>query len=157
LGERSFDLKKDIEINLNDLHTEWKNHSGTRYEYAGEVSHLEKVVKKTQEKVKVLRSRLLKEAKEAKLTSADLRESYYRDHEDHINAKGEQIEAEYELSMAWNALKALDDRKNALENEVRLWSSNYFSTPVDNSNKENDVLTQIRDDTTKRVRRKMNK
>jgi len=31
--------------------------------------------------------------------------------------------------MCWNALKAMDDKKFALQDEVKLWINNYFATP----------------------------
>lgn len=126
-----FNLMEELNIDLDNLHEEWKIHVSLRYKYAQETAHLDRVVKKAHEHVKVTRSRLIREAKDAKLSSADLREGYYREHEDHISAKNKQIDAEYELSMAWNALNAFDDRKNALENEVKLWIRNYFSSPTE--------------------------
>ena len=131
MPEKEFDFENEIAIDLDNLHEDWRSHAQVRYKYASEVSHLDRVAKKAHEHVKVVRSRLIKEAKELKLTSADLREGYYREHEDHISAKNEQIDAEYELSMAWNALNAFDDRKPALENEVKLWTRNYFSSPTE--------------------------
>jgi len=123
------DFMNDIAIDLDNLHEEWRTHAANRKKYADEISYLDKVVKKAHEKVKVTRSRLIKEAKELKLSSADLREAHYREHKDHKNAKNEQIDAEYNLSMAWNALNAMDDRKYALQDEVKLWIRNYFATP----------------------------
>ena len=127
-----FDFDNDVAIDLDDLHMEWATHAQVRRKYSDEVSHLERVAKKAHEKVKVTRSRLIREAKEnkeLKLTSDALREGYYREHKDHKKDKDDQIDAEYELAMAWNALKAMDDRKPALENEVKLWTRNYFATP----------------------------
>ncbi len=129
MPKQKFNFEEEIFINLDDLHEEWRTHAGIRKKYADEVVYLEKVKQKAHEKVKVIRSRLIREAKEAKLSSADLREAFYREHEDHSNAKEEQIDAEYELGMAWNALNAFDNRKDALENEVKLWTRNYFATP----------------------------
>ena len=122
-------FEQDVAIDLDDLHNEWARHAQVRYRYAEEVSYLERVCKKAHEKVKTVRSRLIREAKELKLSSADLREAYYREHKDHQEAKDEQINAEYDLSMAWNALNAFDDRKYALQDEVKLWIRNYFATP----------------------------
>ena len=129
MPEPEFNFQKEVAIDLDDLHEEWRMHPQIRHKYAAEVSHLDRVVKKAHEHVKVTRSRLIREAKEAKLSSADLREAHYREHKDHQKAKDEQINAEYNLSMAWAALNAFDDRKNALENEVKLWIRNYFATP----------------------------
>ncbi len=129
MPSRELNFEEDNAIDLDDLHEEWRSHAGIRKNYADEVTHLEKVKQKAHEKVKVTRSRLIREAKEAKLSSADLREAYYREDKKYQEAKDEQIEAEYELGMAWNALNAFDDRKYALQDEVKLWIKNYFATP----------------------------
>ena len=127
-----FDFEDDLAIDFDNLHIEWAKHAAIRHKYAKEVSHRDKVAKKAHEKVKVVRSILIKEAKtnkELKLTSDSLREAYYREHQDHKDAKDEQIESEYNLSMAWAALNAMDDRKYALQDLVKLWIRNYFATP----------------------------
>jgi len=127
--EHEFDFESDVAIDLDDLHMEWADHAHRRYRYAVEVSYLKKKVDQAQEQVKIIRSHLIHEAKEMKLSSADLREAYYREHENYIAAREAQIDAEYKLAMAWNALQAMDDRKFALENEVELWKRNYFAPP----------------------------
>lgn len=129
-------FEKDLAIDLDNLHEEWRSHARTRYNYACEVSHLERATKKAHENAKVVRSKLIKEAKEKGAGNATLQEAYYRDHEDHTQAKDTQINAEYDLSMAWNALNAFDNRKSALENEVKLWSRNYFATPTEHRSAE---------------------
>ena len=129
--KKDLNFENDLALDLDDLHEEWRSHAQIRYKYASEVAWLEKEKQKAHEKVKVVRSQLIKEAKEAKLSSADLREAFYREHEDHQKARNDQIEVEYELAMAWNALTAFDNRKEALENEVKLWTRNYFAAPTE--------------------------
>ena len=41
----------------------------------------------------------------------------------------ELIDLEEECNSARNMLRAMDDRKDALEHEVSLWKGNYFATP----------------------------
>ena len=161
-----FDFMQDILIDLDNLHEEWARHAAIRKKYADEVSYLEKVKSKAHEKVKVTRSRLIKEAKEnkeLKLTTADLRESYYRTHPDHIKAKEDQIDAEYNLGMCWNALRAMDDRKYALQDEVKLWINNYFAAPREERITEGgkiqllkQIENQIEGERTKDQREKLN-
>jgi len=102
----------------------------------------------------------IKAAKEEKISSADLREAHYRTHEDHLKAKTEQIDAEFNLSMAWNALKAFDDRKDSLENEVKLWRGRYFSTPreermAESGKKILDIINR-KDEGSQNIREEMN-
>lgn len=159
MPENNFDFENDLAIDLDNLHEEWRTHAQVRYNYSKEISRLEKVVKKAHEKVKTTRSRLIREEKEAKLSSADLREAYYREHEDHISARNKQIDAEYELSMAWNALNAFDNRKDALENEVKLWTRNYFSTPREERSVEpgKGIIAKSRDEVSGKARTTMNR
>lgn len=154
-----FDFENDVAINLDDLHEEWRTHAQARYQYAKEVAYCDKIVKKAHEYVKVTRSKLIKEAKELKLSSADLREAHYRDHKDYIAARDAQIDAEYELGMAWNALQAFDDRKIALENEVKLWTRNYFSSPTEERQIQPDksIAIEGKDKATQKARSGMNK
>lgn len=154
-----FNFEDEVTIDLDNLHTEFQNHAQVRRKYADEVSHLEKVAKKAHENVMVTRSRLTKEAKEQGCSNAALQEAYYRGHEDHISAKNEMIEKEYQLSMSWNALKAFDDRKTALENEVKLWGANYFASPTEERQIEpgKSIVDKSRDETTQKVRAGMNR
>jgi len=159
-----FDFEKELSIDLDNLHEEWRSHAQIRKKYADEVSHCEKVAKKAHEKVKVVRSRLIKECKSnqalsKRLTSDALREAYYRTHPDHEKAKDDLIQAEYNLGMAWNALKAFDDRKFALENEVKLWSRNYFATPREQREVKpgKRIMDTAKADVTKRGREKVNR
>lgn len=122
-------FENDIEIDLDDLHMEWANHAARRKRYADEVSRLEDIVKVIHQKEKVLRSKLIMEAKEKGQSNAILQEAYYRTHPTHEKIKQERIQAEYNLSMGLNALRAMDDRKFALENEVELWKRDYFAPP----------------------------
>ena len=131
MPEQKIDFENDIAIDLDDLHEEWRTHAQTRKKYADEVSYLEKKKQKAWELTKVTRSRLIREAKELKLSSADLREAYFRENEEYQKAKEDQIDIEYNLSMAWNALNAFDNRKDALENEVKLWTRSYFAAPTE--------------------------
>jgi len=156
-------FEEDQAIDLDDLHEEWRMHSSVRYKYAKEVSHWEKVVKKAHEKVKVARSNIIKEIKKdpvlsKALTSDSLREAHYRTHSDHKTAKDEHIAAEWELSMAWNALRAMDDRKFALENEVVLWKNNYFATPTERRDVEpgKRMMETAKDEVVKKGRQKVN-
>lgn len=132
----NLDFQKDLAIDLDNLHSEWQFHSSIRYKYACKISELDQKVKKAHEKIKVERSKLIRNAHEnsekifdKKKPTAPEVEAYYRTHEDHKKAKDELIKAEYDLSMAYNAVYAFNDRKNALENEVKLFLANYFSTP----------------------------
>lgn len=152
--------EEDVAIDLDNLHEEWRTHASIRQKYAAEVSYCERVVKQAHENVKVVRSKLIRQCKKInKGFTAPQVEGWYREHEKHIKAKDDHIEAEYELSMAWNALKAMDDRKFALENEVELWKRDYFSTPSESRSVEGGkkIVDMGRDKTTTQSREAVNK
>ena len=158
-----FDYEKEVAIDLDNLHEEWRSHAQTRKKYADEVTHLEKVKAKADENVKVTRSRLIKEIKSnpalsRQLTSDALREAHYRTHPDHEKAKDELIEAEYNLGMAWNALRSFDDRKFGLENEVKLWMANYFATPTERRDVEpgKRIMESAKSEIVKKSRKEVN-
>lgn len=137
---------EDVAIDLDDLHNEWAIHAHKRKKYADEVAFLDKSIKQQAKLIDVKKSQLKKE--EARITIAiktlnskatvqqiDAEIMLSDDNGLKVAAlalsdtEQEKINMEYDLNMAKNALKAMDDKKEALENEVALWSRNYFATP----------------------------
>jgi hypothetical protein len=157
---KEFNFKNDLEIDLNNLHDEWRTHAQTRYKYACETSYLDKVVKKTNEGLAVIKAKLIKECKEknAKITVQQI-DAFCVEHPDYIEAREEQIDAEYELNMIKNALRAFDDRKSALENEVKLWISDYFSSPVEKMQSDQSKMVSVKnsDESSNKIRSNINK
>lgn len=158
--ENDFNFENDIAIDLDDLHTEWRTHSSTRYKYATEVSHLDRVLKKIGEEIATVKARLVRKCKEenAKATVQQI-DAFCIENEMYIVVREKQLDAEYELNMAKNALKAFDDRKSALENEVRLWIANYFSAPTEERQIEpgKGITAKGRDEASGKARETMNR
>jgi len=160
MTEENLSFEEDLNMDLDNLHEEWRTHASTRYKYASEVSYLDRVLKKVGEELATVKARLIQECKSqnAKATVQQI-DAFCIENETHIAVKEKQIDAEYELNMAKNALKAFDDRKNALENEVKLWSGNYFSSPTEERQIEpgKDIAVKSRDEATQSARKTMNK
>ena len=155
----NLDFENDLNINLNDLHTEWKNHANLRYKYASEVSYLDKCVKKANEGIAVIKAKIIKQCKIDNMKSTVQQiDAFCSAHPDYLEAKNERIDIEYNLNMIKNALRAFDDRKTALENEVKLWTGNYFSTPVEDQKVPSDqkMETKVRDESSNKVRNNIN-
>ncbi|HUW43543.1 MAG TPA: hypothetical protein VMV95_01100 [Bacillota bacterium] len=129
MSKQDLNFEEDSTIDLDELHIEWAKQPRKRKKYADEVSFLEDSLKKIHQQEKVIRSKLILEAKEKGHSNATLQEAYYRTQNEHENIKKDKIKLEYDLSMAWNALKTIDDVKHALEYEVKLWTNTYFATP----------------------------
>lgn len=162
MNEPEFNFENDISIDLDNLHEEWRTHAQMRYKYASHVSYLDKVLRKIGEEIATVKAKLIKKCKteNAKATVQQIDASCI-ENENHIAVRNRQIEAEYELSMIKNALRAFDDRKSALENEVKLWAANYFSSPTEEKNNEDnnskDVAAKGREEVTTNARATMNK
>lgn len=173
-GENDFDFDNEVAIDLDNLHEEWRTHPQVRYKYAKEVAYLDKVVKQQRKLIEVKKAKL-KEAtshlilqikvdnpkatvqqveativghKEIKLPEEEL-----------SNTQNELIVLEYNFNMARNALQAFDDRKTALENEVKLWRANYFASPTEERTIDpgKGIVAKGRDETTQKVRKSMNR
>jgi len=170
-------FENDVAINLDDLHEEWRAHAQIRYKYATEVAHLDRVVKRQNKLIDVKRSKL-KEATSAlilriksqdtKMTvqQVDATVSGHKEIEPNVKELSDEqdklINIEYDLNMAKNALKAFDDRKTALENEVILWTRNYFATPreermVDGGKRILMMQDRQNDETAQGQRKELNK
>jgi hypothetical protein len=126
-----FDYEKDLAIDPHMLDEEWLLQPVLAYEYGKELAYAKRVRDKAAENVKIVRSNLVKDASKNldKPTVANV-ESYYRTHNDHLQAKDELIEAEFTVNVLQAAVDAISwDRRASLENEVKLYLGQYFAGP----------------------------
>lgn len=152
------EFEADLKINLDELHIDWRDQPAKRYKYACEVSYLDKALNKLVEKISVTKATLIKECKQEnpKFTVQQI-DGYCAENPDFAGMKDEQINAMYDLNMAKNALKAFDDLKMALENEVKLWKGDYFSTPIEEKETGKiSIREKSLDEATKKTRRILN-
>ena len=136
----SYTLKPDEELGIDPerLDVEWIKHPDTFHKYAHAAADAERTAKEAAENVKVIRSELIRKAnknperylgKGNKATGTNV-EAYYRKHPDHIEAKEELIEAEYERDIIQAAKSAMFMKKVALESLVKLAMQGWFASPV---------------------------
>lgn len=134
---QEFDFKKDVEINPNQLDVEWLRQPALYQKYSEACAEANDDLKRAEQRMKVIRSELILEASErgedvlgkgVKPTGPTI-EAYYRNHKEHQDAKEEYFKAAKRAEMLTNALFALQQKKVALENLVRLLTSNYFASP----------------------------
>jgi hypothetical protein len=125
----NFNLDSDMSIDLFNLHQEWADHGRKALKYIKESRKASTAWSLAEERVKTIRSQLIKEAGIAKITSSDQREAYYRLHPRYIQAKREAIEAEQYASYLINIVIEMRGRKQALENEVTLQGREYYVDP----------------------------
>ena len=174
MQKNDFDFENDIAIDLDNLHEEWRTHAQVRYKYAKEIAYLDmkakqqrKLIEVKKAKLKEASSKLILQVKgdNPKFTVQQI-DATIAGHEQIKNPEGELslaqdelIELEYELNMAKNALQAFDDRKTALENEVKLWTRNYFSSPTEERqiNPDKSISAKGKNEATQKARKHLNR
>lgn len=129
-NEEEFDYENDLHIDPDFLDAEFLNHPLVFMKYAKASARANKEAREAEERVKTLRSELIRDAKESgeKYTETTL-EAYYRNDEDYQAAKQDWIDKTYHADILNNAVFAFQARKTALENLVRLHGQEYFSSP----------------------------
>ena len=167
----------DVAIDLDDLHMEWATHAHKRKDYADEVAFLARQIKQHIKLIDVKKAQLKKEesritiaikAENPKATVQQIDAALMLSDDEMLkaaqlavsDAEDEKINMEYDLNSAQNALKAMDDKKTAMENEVSLWKGNYFATPRENRDVEPGkikITDKIKGEKTKASRETVNR
>jgi len=131
------DYKNDVKINDAALDLEWEDQAELAVRYGEAWTVCKKKVAILDEKVKVVRSKLVRKAWEdppkhlgQPKGSIQTVEAFYRTHKKHIKAKEELFDAEEELDLITIAKNEIGyTRKTALENMVKLYIAGYFAGP----------------------------
>lgn len=124
------DYETDIKIDPDNVDVEFLNHADLFMKYSKESARLNANAKLAEERVKTIRTRLIKEAKETgvKITESTL-ETVYRLNPEYIEAKKIAIQAQYEADLGLVAVFAFQARKTSLENLVKLIGMQYCANP----------------------------
>jgi ethanolamine utilization cobalamin adenosyltransferase len=129
------DYQNDIRIDENALDVEWLQQASLTFEYGLYQAKCKKICDKKKEALDLVRADLdkairkspekygIEKVTETAVSSAILQQEEYQE------ANYELIDARYELDIASGALRALQDKKSALENLVKLQAQNYFAGP----------------------------
>jgi len=134
--EHDFDFEADVSIDPFHLDAEVLGYPRLVSQYAGLAAEANRDAKQASERVKTLRSELVKEAwadptvlgKGVKPTVQTV-EAYYRNDEDYQAAKEEFIEAEYEADIINGVVDAIRSKRYMLDGSLRLISLEFFSSP----------------------------
>ena len=174
MPEKEFDFENEVNIDLDNLHEEWRTHASIRYKYSSEVAHLDKVCKQQRKLIEVNKTKLkevtahlilqIKE-KDPKATVQKVdaivagHDQIKPEEKELSDSQDKLINDEYDLNMAKNALQAFDDRKTALENEVKLWIRNYLSSPTEERQIDpgKGIAAKGRDEASGKARETMNR
>lgn len=127
--------KQDVEINPEALDVEWVRQAALYLKYGEQVAKMRDRVDRLKEKLDVQDASLsLKIRKDPfrfgmdKVTEGNIKELVLVS-EDHVELSNELAETRYELEILQTALRAMDVKKSALENLVRLHGASYFAGP----------------------------
>lgn len=131
--------EKDIQIDENALDVELLNQSELAMQYGKHWADCYRNLQQAEENIKLVRSELIELANAdpeehlgagVKPTKDNI-ESFYRNHEEHVKAKNEWIQAQYELNIADIAKKEISvTRKAMLLGLIELHGMNYFAGPI---------------------------
>lgn len=161
MSDAILNFTNDVSIDLDDLHNEWARHPYIRKKYADEVAHLEREVKQKSKEVDLQKSKLKAAASKAVLRIKEENPKFTVQQVDAAMADAEETEGpeevlrtlqselinmEYDLNIAKNALKAMDDRRAALENEVQLWKADYYSAPSERRQAQSAKILPMEDE-----------
>jgi len=129
--------REDLSIDPEALDVELLRLPNLAMKYGKHFAECKKLLSQAEERIKVTRAELIAKAninplkccKKEKPNAADI-EAFYRTHPDHIHAKEEWIEAQYELQMAEIAYGEFHYTKTeALKNLVKLQGQGYNAGP----------------------------
>lgn len=127
--------EQDIRIDPDALDVEWLNQSGLMLKYTRHAADRKKEVDEAKERMDVEKARIeldirndpysygLNKVTEASVQSAILMTKDYK------RATQDYTDAKYEYEIAIAAVRAMDQRKTALENLVKLLTASYFAGP----------------------------
>ena len=130
-----FDYEKDIQIDHNALEIEWLGQASLMLKYGRAAAQAKMEGDLSKERLEVIKAQLDRDIRAkpetfgiTKITESAVTATITT-HSDYQAATQEFIAAQYELTMAQAAVRAVDARRSALENLVRLHGQQYFAGP----------------------------
>ena len=127
--------EQDVSIDETALDVEWLQQANLMYKYARYQAETKKAMDEAKERLDFIRAKLemdiranpenygLSKVTESAIASTILLQPEYQE------ASKKYIEAKYENDVAVAAVRAIDQKKTALENLVKLLSVSYFAGP----------------------------
>lgn len=141
------DYEKDLEINEHSLDREWIRQPAIFMFYAKKTAEADRKRKRAKENLEVLYAEIdswvREEAKkEGEKVTEKMVENRVRTDKTYTDAAKEVSEAEFEYNIMLSAVKAMDHKKAALENLVKLYISGYLSTPRQTNSEHKESSTE---------------
>lgn len=128
--------KDDLEIDINSLDHEWEKQPVLYMQHAEELAEANRERDTQKQKLEIVTAELSKAARTdpdiaveiGKLTENSIH-NWIVTQEEYQEAQNNLNEASYEAAILASMVRALEQRKSALENLVKLSLAGYFSTP----------------------------
>jgi len=127
--------EQDVKIDENGLDTEWLEQSQLMLKYCQHAAQCKAEMDHAKEAMEVKKAELDKDIRAnpdafeiGKITESVVQNTIQA-HPDYQQAVTEYINAKYEYEMAQAAVRAIDQKKTALENLVKLHGMSYFAGP----------------------------
>lgn len=143
-GTEDLRLSADLKIDSDSLDVEWVLHPQMFMKWAMKAAQAEKEVRYFKEALKIADALIDKEIRMSegiKITDSFIKAEIERDNR-HKTAVGDLNTALYNLDILTFAVQAMNHKKAALENEVKLWQGSYFAGPREERNLSKEVLTE---------------
>ena len=144
------DFKEIVKINKFHLDEEWLGQPSLFYTFAEELAEAQRVYDKLKEKLEIVKAELsiaiVKKPSNFGLhkTTQALIESTLLLNDEYKEALEEVREAKYNVSVLQSAVKALEQRKSALENLVKLHGQSYYAEPQVQSEEQAESVKEIK-------------
>ena len=134
------EYEKDIHIDESSIDTEWLEQPMKMFKYCALAAQTRMDLDKAKEALDIIKAEIDKEVRNSpsdygldKVTDKAI-ESITITQKNYIRVNNEYIQARYENEMVLAAVRAIDQRKDALENLVRLHGQQYFAGPKEPHN-----------------------
>ena len=127
----NYDFEKYLEIDRDSLDKEWLNQASIYMKWAKLSAKADEIYLEKKEKLELIYAKIdqeVRENTEIKLTETLVKNMVISDRR-YIEFSEEVRKSGYEKSVLDKALKAMEQRKTALENLVKLWIGSYYSEP----------------------------
>lgn len=134
--KKELDYSNDVSIDESALDVEWLRQPSLVRLYNQEVAERKRQLSKLNEQLAVLKAELTRKINTnpekfgLSKTTVDIVNSTIVIQEEYQDLRNQIIECEYELEMAQGGSRAMDHKKTALENLVKLFGQNYFAGPA---------------------------
>lgn len=134
MSELNYD--QDVQIDENALDVEWLKQPSLMIKYARFVAEARKLEDIARERLEFIRAKLDQKIRKdpegyglSKITETAIQNCIVQQPE-YIAANREASDARYEYDIAKGVVQAIDHRKSALENLVKLHGQQYFAGPT---------------------------